>query len=78
MTNYFGANKKIKISPDFITAIFFPITAIYFELIFKLIVGVPFLRPGTLVILAISAFTGGVVWIFNLNADFWTSASLPR
>ncbi|MBR3995320.1 MAG: sulfatase-like hydrolase/transferase [Clostridia bacterium] len=38
---------------------------IYFELVFKLCVGGPIFRAGTLVMLMVSAFVGGVVWILS-------------
>ena len=67
MTNFFGAykTKKIKFSPNFITAVFFPLAAIYFEFIFKLCVGTPIFCLGTLVMLTVSAFVGGVMWILS-------------
>ena len=57
-------NRYIKIS-ELITALFFPLAIIYYEIIFKICTGSPFFRAGTIVMLLYSVFIGGILWFVS-------------
>ncbi len=60
------------ITPGLITALFFPLTVIYYEILFKISVGAPFFCAGTILMLLYSFFAGGIVWLLStLSKKAW-------
>ncbi len=68
-----GATVKPKGSVcDIITALFFPLSLIYYELLFKISVGSPIFCIGTFVMLLYAAFAGGIVYALStLTKKTW-------
>jgi len=59
-----ATDKKLEIS-YILTALFFPFTIIYYEIIFKIAVGNPLFCMGSFVMIMYAAFVGGVVYALS-------------
>ncbi|MBR5307825.1 MAG: sulfatase-like hydrolase/transferase [Clostridia bacterium] len=57
---------RLGITHSFSTILFFALSAVYFEILFKIFCGVPIFHMGTLIMMLVSVTLGGIIWFLSM------------